>query len=258
MKQPEIRIILVEPAGALNVGSVARVMKNFGLEQLILVNPQCDRASDDARKMAVHAQDILESAVIVSTIPEALTGCQRVVATTGVTHDWEAPLESPSQVLPWLLEADGQPGAMIFGREDRGLTNTELNYAQRFIRIPTNPKYSSLNLAMAVGLCCYELSQIPSRSLAVNQSIIIPSSESSELSQNLQSAPWDVVESYYQQLESLLLDIGYLYAHTAASRMEKFRQMYNRTQLRISEVAMLQGIIRQVRWAIGNKNNRQD
>ncbi|BAZ04412.1 RNA methyltransferase [Calothrix sp. NIES-3974] len=258
MKQPEIRIILVEPAGALNVGSVARVMKNFGWERLILVNPQCDRTSDDARKMAVHAQDILESAVIVSTIPEALQGCQRVVATTGITHDWEAPLESPSQVLPWLLEADGQVGAIIFGREDRGLTNTELNYAQRFIRIPTNPEYPSLNLAMAVGLCCYELSQIPSRSFAVNQSLMIPSSHSSEPNPNLQSAPWEVVESYYQQLESLLLDIGYLYPHTAASRMEKFRQMYNRTQLRITEVAMLQGIIRQVRWVISNKNNRQN
>ena len=116
-------IVLVEPAGPLNVGSVARVMKNFGLSKLILVNPQCDRSSLDAIKMAVHGQDILESAIIVDTLPQALQGCVRAIATIGRDYSGGMPLETPRTALPWLLEEIRKPVALIFGREDRGLTN---------------------------------------------------------------------------------------------------------------------------------------
>ncbi|MCG6136350.1 MAG: RNA methyltransferase [Nostoc sp. LLA-1] len=238
-----LRIILVEPAGPINLGSIARVMKNFGLHHLVLVNPQCDPLSEEALKMAVHAKEILESAVLVTTLPEALQGCIRAIATTARVRDWETPLEAPRTALPWLLEAPDQPAALIFGREDRGLSNEELNYAQRFVRIPTHENYASLNLATAVGLCCYELSQYAAPPA-------MPTPRQTEL------APLDIVETYYQQLESLLLDIGYLYPHTAASRMEKFRQLYNRAHLQTQEVAMLRGILRQIEWAM--KNHREN
>ncbi|RUR74474.1 tRNA (cytidine/uridine-2'-O-)-methyltransferase TrmJ [Chlorogloeopsis fritschii PCC 6912] len=256
-----VKIILVEPAGPLNVGSVARVMKNFGFNQLVLVNPQCDPLGIEARKMAVHAWDILESTVSVATLPEALQGCRRAIATTGIAHHWEAPLEKPSTALPWLLEEIGQPSALIFGREDRGLTNQELNYAQRFVRIPTSSSYPSLNLATAVAICCYELAKEDKgteeeggrEGEGENGSLrLVVSTSDSEL------APLDVVEAYYQQLESLLLKIGYLYSHTAASRMEKFRQLYNRAQLQTREVSMLRGILRQVEWALENKSDREN
>ncbi|NJL84416.1 MAG: RNA methyltransferase, partial [Chloroflexaceae bacterium] len=78
-KLSALRIVLVEPAGALNVGSIARVMKNMGLQQLVLVNPQCDRLGEQARLMAVHGADILESAQEVSSLTEALHGCQRLL-----------------------------------------------------------------------------------------------------------------------------------------------------------------------------------
>ncbi|MBD2195192.1 MULTISPECIES: RNA methyltransferase [Calothrix] len=237
-----LRIVLVEPAGPLNLGAIARVMKNFGLNQLIIVNPQCDRLSPDAMKMAVHAKEILESAVVVQTLPEALQGCVRIIATTGRVSSWKIPLENPRTALPWLLEEPEKPVALIFGREDRGLSNEELNYAQKFVQIPTHESYQSLNLATAVGICCYELAQLTAQP-------VTESTTSPEL------ASWDMVEAYYQQLESLLLKIGYLYPHTATSRMEKFRQLYNRTQLQTTEVAMLRGILRQIEWAI--LNNRQ-
>ncbi|MEA5502429.1 RNA methyltransferase [Halotia wernerae UHCC 0503] len=232
-----LRIVLVEPAGPLNVGAIARAMKNFGLQQLVLVNPQCDRLSVEALRMAVHAKEILESAVIVATLPEALQGCVKAIATTARVRDWEAPLENPRTALPWLLESPIQPAALIFGREDRGLSNEELNYAQRFIRIPTNESYASLNLATAVAICCYELAQYAE----------LPETQTPK---ETELAPLELVESYYQQLESLLLNIGYLYPHTAASRMEKFRLLYNRTHLQTKEVTMLLGILRQVEWAI--------
>jgi tRNA/rRNA methyltransferase len=145
-----IRIVLVEPAGPLNVGSVARVMKNMGLHQLILVNPQCDYLGEEARLMAVRAASILETATVVDSLPAALVGCVRAIATTGDDcRSHPMPLEAPADALPWLLEA---PSALIFGREDCGLTNAELNRAQRLIRIPSSDAYTSLNLAQAVAI----------------------------------------------------------------------------------------------------------
>ncbi|AFZ02589.1 RNA methyltransferase [Calothrix sp. PCC 6303] len=251
MSLTEVKIILVESAGALNIGSTARVMKNFGFSQLILVNPQCDYLGQGAKMMAVHAQDILESALVVETLPQALKGCKHAIATTGVHHDWNAPLETPRTALPWLLETVGQPAALIFGREDRGLTNQELNYAQRFVRIPTNPAYTSLNLATSVALCCYELSQFAD--LSPNDDLDSLSGISSR-----ELAPLDVVESYYQQLQSLLLNIGFLHPHTANSRMEKIRQIYNRSQLQTQEIAMLRGMIRQIKWAVEKSSSNEN
>ena len=266
-----VKIILVEPAGPMNVGSVARVMKNFCLNQLVLVNPRCEYLGDEALRMAVHAGDVLQSAKVVNTLPEGLQGCKRAIATTARSRDWEIPLEPPRIALPWLLEEIGQPAALIFGPEDRGLSNEELNYAQRFMRIPTNPEYASLNLATAVGICCYELATISEIFSENNYTIennykIQPQAEAkkertSQNTMNISSvnhskydiAPLDVVEAYYEQLESVLLTISYLYPHTVASRMEKFRQMYNRAQLRTKEVAMLRGVLRQTLWALSNR-----
>ncbi|MBD2439117.1 RNA methyltransferase [Nostoc sp. FACHB-110] len=236
-----IKIVLVEPAGPMNVGAIARVMKNFGLTNLVLVNPQCNHLSAEAMKMAVHAKDILESAVLESTLPAALQGCVRAIATTARVRDWQTPMENPRTALPWLLEEPEKSSALIFGREDRGLSNEELNYAQRFVRIPSSEIYPSLNLASAVGICCYELAQQANTTQP-------------QTSQPTELAPLELVEEYYQQLESLLLNIGYIYPHTAVSRMEKFRQLYNRARLTTKEIALLRGIIRQMEWAINHRH----
>lgn len=233
----EVRIILVEPAGALNVGGIARVMKNMGLRQLVLVNPQCDRLSSEARQMAVHAVDILESAIEVNSLPEALQGCQRAIATTARSRALPTELEHPRIALPWLIQP-GVQSALIFGSEERGLSNSELNYAQRFVGIPANPEYPSLNLAQAVGVCCYELYQ------AVNFNPSPPTTTQP------QTVPLEVLEGYYQHLETVLLKVGYLFPHTANSRMEKFRRLFNRASLTEAEVTMLRGILRQIEWAL--------
>ena len=230
-----VRIVLVEPAGALNVGAIARVMKNMGLQQLVLVNPRCDRLGSESRQMAVRAADILESARVAATIPEALQGCTRAIATTARDRALDTRLEAPRSALCWLLEA---PSALIFGPESRGLTNEELNYAQRFVRIPTSNAYSSLNLAQAVAVCSYELYQ---NAIDRTHQLEIPPSE---------AAPLEVLEGYYQQLEAVLLKIGYLYPHTAPARMEKFRRLFNRALPTPAEVTMLRGILSQVEWAI--------
>jgi tRNA/rRNA methyltransferase len=275
MALANIRIVLVEPAGPLNVGSVARIMKNMDLHQLVLVNPQCDHLGEEARLMAVRAADVLENVKVVESLPEALVGCTRAIATTGDDRFFPTQLEQPADALPWLLEA---PSALIFGREDCGLTNAELNYAQRLIRIPSSDAYASLNLAQAVAVCCYELyKSVVSCQLSVagcqkEEVASFPDSASSRLDATdnlstnnqeqlatnsadnpsipINSATFEKLEGYYQQLETLLLQIGYLHPHTAASRMAKFRRLYNRAYPTVDEVAMLRGTLRQVEWAI--------
>ena len=246
----EIKIVLVEPAGALNVGSIARVMKNMGLEKLILVNPQCDRNSDEARKMAVHAREVLGNAIIVDSLPAALTGCQRAIATTARSRSLPTKLESPREGLRWLLHPNIN-SALIFGPEDRGLSNDELRYAQRFVYIDSNPVYPSLNLAQAVAICVYELYQIVTNSSIDAQEGCVNFQErepSNFASTSANNAPIETLEAYYQHLETVLLEIGFLYPHTATARMDKFRRLYNRANLSREEVAMLRGILRQIQW----------
>ena len=246
-----IRIVLVEPAGALNIGSIARVMKNMGLSQLVIVNPQCDVSGEEATRMSVHAIDLLQSASIVPDLPTALAGCTRVIATTARERAIPTLLETPRQALPWLVGST-EPTALIFGREDSGLTNAELNYATRYLRIPVGSEYSSLNLAQAVGVCAYELQVFASEIELEPQDIrlLAQTASRSQVPPQLDIAPVELVEGYYQQLETLLLEIGYLLPHTAAHRMEKIRRLYNRSQLSPNEVALLRGILRQVNWAI--------
>ena len=269
-----VRIVLVEPAGPLNVGAIARVMKNMGLHQLVLVNPHCDPLEPEARQMAVHAVDLLTTARVVPNLPTALQGCQRAIATTARPRAIETELEHPRTALPWLLiETASEVGgdekklgsdtsatwesALIFGPEDRGLSNEELNYAQRFIRIPSSPTYPSLNLAQAVAVCCYELYQyVQGIDVAEPGSAVsaiaasVPLSAAQPVTSPAAIAPLEALEAYYQQLETLLLKIGYLYPHTATSRMEKFRRLFNRAELSSAEVSMLRGILSQMEWAL--------
>ncbi|MBF2025968.1 MAG: RNA methyltransferase [Oscillatoriales cyanobacterium C42_A2020_001] len=285
-----IRIILVEPAGPLNVGSVARVMKNMGLSQLVLVNPHCDYVGSEARQMAVRAADVLEAARVVATLADGLVGCRRAIAATGRPWSPTITLEAPRDALPWLLESAAEPDSMalIFGPEDRGLNNEELSHAHRFVYIPANPDYPSLNLAQAVGICCYELHQYGRRQevegrnqkglrLPIEDSRLeeseIRSQKSGEINQGIgyrvsgmdlphpphphssspipqPPAPLDELEGFYQQFEALLLEVGYLLPHTADSRMKKFRRLYNRALPTSEEVAMLRGVLRQMSWAL--------
>lgn len=245
-----IRVVLVETAGARNLGSVARVMKNFGLSELWLVNPQCDRFNDEARHMAVHASEILENARIVDHVPDALVGCYRAIATAGRIDKGEMKVTDPHQGLSWLMQA--KTSAIVFGAEDRGLSNAEIQHCQQVMRIPVNSEYPSLNLAQAVGICCYQL-QLLEDSLRSNSQC--HENVTSQIAQDLiESAPIDLatradLEACYQQLEAVLLKIGYVYPHTAAHRLRKFRHIFDRADLSPSEVAMLRGILRQVNWA---------
>ena len=238
-----VKIIIVEPAGERNIGSIARIMKNMALNNLVIVNPQCNPFSDEAKVMAVHGVEVLNQAQICNSLSTALAGCQRAIATTARHRGIPTSLETPRQALSWLV-ADKINSALIFGPEDRGLSNQELSFAQRFVCIPANPEYCSLNLAQAVSICAYELYQ-------ASQSTSLSSRNQTEIALDLASI--DQLEGYYQHLESVLLKTNYLYPHTAKVKMEKLKRIFNRNNLQSQELSMLRGILRQIEWAIKDK-----
>ncbi|WAS04077.1 RNA methyltransferase [Gloeomargaritales cyanobacterium VI4D9] len=236
MDRPSVRIILVEPAGELNVGAVARVMKNFGCQELILVQPRCNWLGEMAQRMAVHAPEILTQARVVPDLTTALSGCHRAVATLGRTP----PGEPLKQVLPWLL-AGTEPVALVFGSEERGLTWAELQLTQRRVTLPTSPDYHSLNLAQAVGICLYEIYQYQQECLPTKPAPVA------------HSVPLELLEDYLRDLEDLLLNVGYLHPHTRQRRIAKIRQILHRAAPSATELALLRGMIRQIRWALGRE-----
>ncbi|HIK23967.1 MAG: RNA methyltransferase [Cyanobacteria bacterium J003] len=232
---PAVRIVLVEPQGEINIGSIARVMKNMGLQQLWMVSPRCDPKGELAQRWAVHAEDVLQQAKVTDSLEAALADCQRVFATVGRdVADLALPCWTPRQAAPQLLAV--AQSALVFGREDRGLTNAELECAQGLVKIPTANTYPSLNLAQAVAVCCYELWLTACDSVGT-----FPQGD---------AVPFERLQGFYDHLEQVLLQIGFLYPHTAASRMTKVRSLLGRAYPTEAEVALLRGMVRQVEWAI--------
>ncbi len=156
-----IRIVLVEPHYPANIGSVARLMKNFGVRDLYIVNPKTDPFSSESRKYAMHGLDILLSARVAASLDEAIEGSSLVVATTGNTTE-KSSLRTPSylhEVSEFLSKYYSSPDtiSLVFGREPSGLTNEEISKADITLTILTHHEYTSLNLSHAVGIVLYEL-----------------------------------------------------------------------------------------------------
>jgi tRNA/rRNA methyltransferase len=249
-------LVLVEPAGPLNVGSVARLCANFGISQLRLVAPRCDHLGAEARRMAVHGVALLEQAGLYPRLADAVADCQRVVATSGRIELESLPLAPVAEALAWLNQGHGAPGqpsstpeagvaALVFGREDRGLSNDELLQAGRVVRLSTSPAYSSLNLSHAVAICLHELQSL--QTLSDNQAI--PAAAAAAAADQIDPCARGALEATLADAEALLLEVGFLYPHTAHARMAKLRALLQRGQITAAEVALLRGMVRQLRWA---------
>ena len=235
----QLAVVLVEPSGPLNVGSVARLCANFGVDSLRLVAPRCDPADPQAKQMAVRGLEQLLACELYPTLEAAVADCRRVVACSGRVEAKEREHLLPQAALQWLLEPKAGPSqvALVFGREDHGLHSSELNLAGKLLRIPTSEAYGSLNLSHAVAICLAEQQRL---ALAPLQSA---SEESSTLPAHA------ALEAALQDAEQLLLEVGFLYPHTATARMAKLRQLLLRAEPNEAEVALLRGMVRQLRWA---------
>jgi len=154
---PSIRVVLVEPYYEINIGYVARVMKNFGFKELYLVKPRA-QISGIARRYAMKGRDVLERAVILDSINPAIKDAELVVGTTGKTSDTSL-LRQTLSVRTFAKKVSSIQGrvAILFGREPSGLTNEEIKLCDYMVTIPANPEYPILNLSHAVAIVLYEI-----------------------------------------------------------------------------------------------------
>ncbi len=235
------KIILVEPLGPVNLGSVARLCANFGISELRLVAPRCNPQDPEAIRMSVKGKKILEMAKQYPSLLEAVADCNRVVATCGRIDHGDIPLHSVEETIQWFVEpSNHHESAFVFGREDRGLTNEELLLAQKVITIQTTSTYPSLNLSHAVAIVLHEVNRLDQNQLhSHNQSHYVQTAASpKQLNDCLEDA------------EALLLEVGFLLEHTSSARMAKIKTLLQRAEIRPEEVSLIRGILRQVKWAI--------
>ena len=243
---PPLVVVLVATAGPVNLGAVARLCANFAVQQLRLVAPRCDPHDPQALRMAVHAQDILCNAPVFSSLDAALQDCGRVAACSARSAPEPLPTAPPQQVMPWLLQPHPLPAALVCGREDHGLNNAELRRAGRLIRIATAPAYSSMNLSHAVAVVLAAAGA--GRETTSSQPRHDPS-----------SCGTGPLTDLLEDAGALLLETGFLWPHTAVARMAKLEALLRRAEPSQAELALLRGMVRQLRWATrhGPKTNPQ-
>lgn len=230
-----VRIVLVDTAHPGNLGAAARAMKNMALNDLALVRPKAF-PSDEATARASGADDVLARAKVVETLDEAVADCSLVVGTTSRSRayhwnvfDVRAAAERITAATP--SETSARPVAVLFGSERFGLTNDELTRCNWLIRIPANPEYESLNLAMAVQLICYEL--------FMARGAQVPQSERETPLANAGD-----VERLYAHLDEVLKEIDFVDRTQSGSHlMGRFRRLFGRVELDQNEVNILRGFL---------------
>ncbi len=233
---PKIRIVMVETSHPGNIGAAARAMKNMEMDRLFLIRPH-KFPHEEATARASGADDVLAAATVCSSLQEAIAGCQLVFGASARSL----------RTIPWpqvdargcAETVRGQPGdsevALVFGREHSGLSNEELELCNYLVHIPTNPDYSSLNVAAAIQVLCYELYMA-----RIGSWQAVVSNKNDEL------ASADEVEGLFSHLEQTMVATGFLDPENPRQLMRRLRRLFNRAQLEKSEVNILRGILTSV------------
>ena len=240
-----LKVVLVEPNGPINVGSTARLCSNFEVDELRIVSPQCDIYSLEAKKMALKGQRYIDNCKIFNSIEQAIFDCDLVLATCGridLSNDIEC--ESPEAISKWIssfIEINNL--AILFGREDRGLSNNELLFAHKIFNIKTSQNYPSLNLSHAVSIILYELNKSSTNNLNRNFQVM-----------NLASSK-EIYESFIQ-IEKMLIKTGYLLEHTSFSKISKFKKFILKAKTSSYEINVLRGIVHQINWFLSNSKSK--
>jgi tRNA (cytidine32/uridine32-2'-O)-methyltransferase len=249
MNLDNIRIVLVNTTHPGNIGGVARAMKNMGLSRLYLVAPR-KYPDEQAVWRAASAGDLLESAVVTATVEEAIGDCQFVVGTSARERRIPWPLLDPRQCAARIDGVSEQEQvAVLFGREDRGLTNEELQLCNLHLNIPTSDDYSSLNIAMAVQIVCYEL-----RMLLVQPDLPVNEDDQWDTA----FATVENMERFYVHLERALSDIEFLDPAAPRQLMSRLRRLYGRVRLDEMELNILRGILTETqKWVARGRDKLQ-
>jgi TrmH family RNA methyltransferase len=242
-----IRVVLVRPRRGGNVGSTARVMKNMGLDDLVLVAPRA-RIGATAARMAAHADDVLRRRRSVPDLATALSDVTLAVATVGrdVHPDGEPPRSIASEIV---AEARRGRVALVFGPEDHGLATRDLDQCQRRLRIPSSPAYASLNLAQAVAICAYEIRLAAAADTTSRRARKPLALRAARREAELGPASGAEREALFSHLESALLEVGFLSQQNPAHAMRDVRSLFARSGLSRRDVKIWRGIARQILWA---------
>ena len=234
MSFANIRIVLVETKHPGNTGATARAMKTMGLSDLVLVRP-AQFPAVEATARATGAADILAQATVYPDLTEALSDCVFVLGASARVRGVAPDITSPPAAMTRLLQESREyPCALVFGREDRGLTNDELQLCHAQVCIPASPEFSSLNLAAAVQVLCYELRMCALRAAAESGLPDMPA---------YPPATSREMESFYTHLEVTLKAAGFFKHGHSEKIMAKLRKLYNRARPDGQEIKILRGIL---------------
>lgn len=238
-----IRVVLVNSAHPGNIGGAARAMKNMGLSRLYLVEPR-EYPAPRAVWRAAGARDVLDNAVICADVDEAIAGCKLVVGTSARERRIPWPLVNPRACGERCYqEAKQHEVAILFGREDRGLTNDELQKCNYHVHIPANPAYSSLNLATAVQVLSYE-----ARMAALTDELgELPAFD--EWDEPLAAA--EDVERLHDHMAETLAEIDFIDPDNPKQTLVRLRRLINRARPDWMEVQILRGLLTQVQKKAG-------
>jgi TrmH family RNA methyltransferase len=245
------RIVLVRPRNPLNIGAAARAMANFGLADLVVVQPY-GPAWQETRS-AVGADHVIRSARSASTLLDALAGIKLVIGTTsGQRRTFSRELLNLESLSSWARERDrAAAGALLFGSEKTGLSNEDFSYCQALVRIPTVPQCPSMNLGQAVAVCCYELA----RGANAECHRGAPSSQSPAIAIEHTPANVECIQHVFERAVRVLDRVGYLKPKSRRATIIKLRQMLLDHRLSSYDARILGGVLAQIEWKLeqGNK-----
>ena len=240
-----IRIVLVGTTHPGNIGAVARAMKNMGLAELVLVEPR-HFPHEDATARASGAIDVLENAVVADTLADAVSDCVFVVGASARSRAINWPCYEPREGAAKLVERQSQgPVAAVFGPEKYGLTNAHLDLCNALLTIPSNPEFSSLNLAMAVQVLTYEL-RLASDEAAQPRPLYEPDAPLATSAE---------LEHFYAHLEQVLRDVHFLDPDNPRHLMRRLRRLFVRAAPDQNEVNILRGILTAVERYGGRRSS---
>ncbi|MCB1787702.1 MAG: RNA methyltransferase [Chromatiaceae bacterium] len=226
-----IRIVMVATSHPGNIGAAARAMKNMCLSELVLVQPK-DFPSDAAFARASGADDLLRAAVVTGSLAEAVADCRTVIGASARLRSVRWPQLAPREAAALAVaESRSAPVALVFGRESAGLSNQELDLCTHLVQIPTNPAYSSLNVAMAVQVISYEVM------LASQAAERRPDEAAGEVASIAE------MEGLFAHLEQALADIGFIDERRSEKLLRRLRRLFHRAAPESDEVNILRGIL---------------
>jgi TrmH family RNA methyltransferase len=235
-----IRIVLVGTTHPGNIGAVARAMKNMGLEDLALVRPRYFPHAE-ATARASGAEDLLQAATVTEHLADALEGCRFVAGASARARTIDWPSLAPRECAERLVaESRGGDVAAVFGPEKSGLTNEDLDHCQALLSIPAEPAFSSLNLAMAVQIVCYEL-RLARAAAPAPPEREVPLVKSEDL------------ERFYTHLEQVLTASGFLDPDNPRFLMRRLRRLFARAEPDENEINILRGILASLQPAPGRR-----